>query len=292
MGSFSLRGRFAGLPEPIDISGKQARIRPIITRETIRDPLPPVQTGLGFSFLGAAALLAAKVAARPIAAVVTKVPFLRKFTLKRSIRDLERDLGIHAPAVTAVTTTVVKPAAQVIPKAVPTIPKGLVTLGTGSIAAGVGWEIGTSLIADQMNPLITTAAKFVQKSARYVYEAPIGIKTPPHWREGGDKMGNGAGKPHTATRNGFTSIEEMHGVAYQWDTAPGSGVTGGGRYPVFSRLADGHIAVKRLNGTIKHYRPYKPFVIGKRPSIQKLARAERLINRFAKSFKKHLRKHS
>tara|TARA_Y100000310_G_scaffold69619_1_gene65151 strand:- start:224 stop:478 length:255 start_codon:yes stop_codon:yes gene_type:complete len=84
----------------------------------------------------------------------------------------------------------------------------------------------------------------------------------------------------------------MHTVVRLWDTAPGPGVTGGGLYPLFAMLADGHIVVQKLDGTIKHYRPYKPLVIGKRPTIQTLVRAEKKINRFATAFKKHLRKHS
>jgi hypothetical protein len=87
-------------------------------------------------------------------------------------------------------------------------------------------------------------------------------------------------------------IPSMHTVVRRWDTAPGPGVTGGGRYPIFAMLADGHIVVQKLDGVIKHYRPYKPLVIGKRPSIGTLMRAERKINTYARAFKKHLRKHT
>ena len=87
------------------------------------------------------------------------------------------------------------------------------------------------------------------------------------------------------------TLDLGHQVVKIWDTAPGPGVTGGGAFPVFAKMADGHIVARRLDGSLKHYRPYRPLVIGKRPSIATLARAERKINRIAKQFSKHLGKH-
>jgi hypothetical protein len=106
------------------------------------------------------------------------------------------------------------------------------------------------------------------------------------------EMGNGSrtGQPIQLLPLGG-QIPEPHQVVRQWDTAPGPGVTGGGLYPIFNLLADGHIWVQKLDGAVKHYRPYRPLVIGKNPSISKLARVERRIERAAKSFRKHLRRH-
>jgi len=113
----------------------------------------------------------------------------------------------------------------------------------------------------------------------------------------GQIQGMTGGELKTMTRNGgLMKVGGMlpfgNQIVKVWDTAPGAGVTGGGAFPTFALLVDGRIAAVKLDGSIKTYRPYKPLVIGKRPSIYTLARAERKINRIAKIFKKHLRKHS
>jgi hypothetical protein len=76
-----------------------------------------------------------------------------------------------------------------------------------------------------------------------------------------------------------------------WDTAPGQGVTGGGGFPVFGLLLDGRIAVQKLDGTIKVYRPAKHIVLSRNPRLGSVVRADRKIETIMKRVKKRVKRH-
>jgi len=72
----------------------------------------------------------------------------------------------------------------------------------------------------------------------------------------------------------------QHVLVNQWQTFPGG--------PVFSRFADGHIEVTKKNGTIRHYRPYRPVVIPKKWDARAMRRVATALKRQRKTATKIL----
>lgn len=70
-------------------------------------------------------------------------------------------------------------------------------------------------------------------------------------------------------------IPPSHLVVRTWQTFPGG--------PVFARLADGHIAVQKKDGTIKHFRPYRPVVIPRKWNARSMARVATALKRQRKT---------
>jgi len=63
----------------------------------------------------------------------------------------------------------------------------------------------------------------------------------------------------------------QHQVVRTWQTFPGG--------PVFARFADGHIEVQKKDGTIKHYRPYRPVVIPRKWDARSMRRVATALKR-------------
>ncbi len=74
-------------------------------------------------------------------------------------------------------------------------------------------------------------------------------------------------------------------VVKTWDTAPGSGVTGGGAWPIFALLSDGRIVVSKPNGRWKVYRPKKNLVISSNPRLRDVRKLDRMHKRVVKMMK-------
>jgi len=72
----------------------------------------------------------------------------------------------------------------------------------------------------------------------------------------------------------------QHVVVNQWQTFPGG--------PIFTRFADGHIEVPKKDGTIKHYRPYRPVVIPKKWNARSMSRVATALKRQRKTATKIL----
>ena len=72
----------------------------------------------------------------------------------------------------------------------------------------------------------------------------------------------------------------QHVLVNQWQTFPGG--------PVFSRFADGHIEVTKKNGTVRHYRPYRPVVIPKKWDARAMRRVATALKRQRKTATKIL----
>lgn len=80
-------------------------------------------------------------------------------------------------------------------------------------------------------------------------------------------------------------LDPAHTIIKAWDTAPGRGITGAGEFPVFVMLADGHIAVRRRDGRIKHYRPKKSIVIPPDPRLSQINKVVRIHQRLTKALR-------
>ncbi len=70
-------------------------------------------------------------------------------------------------------------------------------------------------------------------------------------------------------------LPPSHQVVRTWQTFPGG--------PVFARLADGHIAVQKKDGTIKHFRPYRPVVIPRKWNARSMGRVATALKRQRKT---------
>jgi len=87
-----------------------------------------------------------------------------------------------------------------------------------------------------------------------------------------------------ANGNGLRVGQELppsHVVVRTWQTFPGG--------PVFARLADGHIAVQKKDGTIKHFRPYRPVVIPRKWNARSMSRVATALKRQRKTATKILK---
>ena len=85
-------------------------------------------------------------------------------------------------------------------------------------------------------------------------------------------------RPRMAGGRGLAVGQELppsHIVVRTWQTFPGG--------PVFARLADGHIAVQKKDGTIKHFRPYRPVVIPRKWNARSMSRVATALKRQRKT---------
>ena len=80
-------------------------------------------------------------------------------------------------------------------------------------------------------------------------------------------------------RNGHGG--DAHVVVRTWQTFPGG--------PVFERYSDGHIEVQKKDGTIKHFRPYRPVVIPRKWNARSMSRVATALKRHRKTATKILR---
>ena len=85
-------------------------------------------------------------------------------------------------------------------------------------------------------------------------------------------------RPQMPSRGALRVGQELppsHVVVRTWQTFPGG--------PVFARLADGHIAVTKKDGTIKHFRPYRPVVIPRKWNARSMSRVATALKRQRKT---------
>ena len=123
----------------------------------------------------------------------------------------------------------------------------------GTAAAGA-IEVGTG----------RSPASWVHELAQGVGRAPF-QQSPPR-------------RQQVARRGGLSVGQELppsHVVVRTWQTFPGG--------PVFARLADGHIAVQKKDGTIKHFRPYRPVVIPRKWNARSMSRVATALKRQRKT---------
>jgi len=96
-------------------------------------------------------------------------------------------------------------------------------------------------------------------------------------RSGLDLAGKLGGRRNVAGRQLAVGQElpPSHVVVRTWQTFPGG--------PIFARLADGHIAVQKKDGTIKHFRPYRPVVIPRKWNARSMSRVATALKRQRKT---------
>lgn len=85
-------------------------------------------------------------------------------------------------------------------------------------------------------------------------------------------------RPQMPSRGALAVGQELppsHVIVRTWQTFPGG--------PVFARLADGHIAVTKKDGTIKHFRPYRPVVIPRKWNARSMSRVATALKRQRKT---------
>ena len=76
------------------------------------------------------------------------------------------------------------------------------------------------------------------------------------------------------------ALAVQHVAVRQWQTFPGG--------PIFTRFADGHIEVQKKDGTIKHFRPYRPVVIPRKWDARSMRRVATALKRQRKTATKIL----
>lgn len=87
------------------------------------------------------------------------------------------------------------------------------------------------------------------------------------------------------------ALQAEHQVLRMWDTAPGPGVTGGGEWPIFALMADGHMAVwSPRTGKVKHFRPARNIVISRNPRIRDIRKVQRIHSRIERMLRPFARK--
>ena len=136
----------------------------------------------------------------------------------------------------------------------------------GIAAAGIG--------AGQAIELVTG-----RSPARIVHDAARGRLVP-----GFPQQQPQRSAPMAARKNGLAVGQELppsHVVVRTWQTFPGG--------PIFARLADGHIAVQKKDGTIKHFRPYRPVVIPRKWNARSMSRVATALKRQRKTATKILK---
>ena len=163
-------------------------------------------------------------------------------------------------------------------------PLGFMVGGTGKAMAGRGMQlraIGRQQLARVPGPAKVVgvagagagAAAAIEvisgrSPARIAHDVGRGLFS------GGMGQGTQPRRQQVARRGGLSVGEVLppsHQVVRTWQTFPGG--------PVFARLADGHIAVQKKDGTIKHFRPYRPVVIPRKWNARSMQRVATALKR-------------
>ena len=108
-------------------------------------------------------------------------------------------------------------------------------------------------------------------------ETPIGLARQAFLRAG-EGVQNQRRRPQMAGDRGLAvgrQLPPSHVIVKTWQTFAGG--------PIFARLADGHIAVQKKDGTIKHFRPYRPVVIPRKWNARSMSRVATALKRQRKT---------
>jgi len=211
-----------------------------------------------------------------------------RYDVKKKVRQR----NINA---TAVTRSRARRPSQSIAKQVWGVAKDLFTFGTGAsdlpgpMLGGVGAPGQLQAIGRQQLARIPLAVRIgggaaIGTAGAAAIEIGTG-RSPAAWV---GELARGAarapfqqsprGRPPVARRGGLNVGQELppsHVVVRTWQTFPGG--------PVFARLADGHIAVQKKDGTIKHFRPYRPVVIPRKWNARSMSRVATALKRQRKT---------
>jgi len=211
-----------------------------------------------------------------------------RYDVKKKVRQR----NINA---TAVTRSRARRPSQSIAKQVWGVAKDLFTFGTGGsdlpgpMLGGVGAPGQLQAIGRQQLARIPLGGRIVggaalgtagaaaveittgRSPAMLIGDFARGVARAP-FQQSGQRS-----KP-VARRGGLSVGQELppsHVVVRTWQTFPGG--------PIFARLADGHIAVQKKDGTIKHFRPYRPVVIPRKWNARSMSRVATALKRQRKT---------
>lgn len=122
-------------------------------------------------------------------------------------------------------------------------------------------------------------------SGAFAYEAVTGRSPARTVFDAGRKIFSELGQSERSIRSQRSvrmpqQTNGAHYVVRTWQTFPGG--------PVFQRYSDGHIEVQKKDGTIKHFRPYRPVVIPRRWNARSMSRVATALKRQRKTATKIL----
>jgi len=209
--------------------------------------------------------------------------------------DVKQKVRMRNQRATAITRSRSRRPAPSIVKQVLGVAQDLFRFGTGQtdlpgpMLGGVGAPGQLQAIGRQQLARIPLTARVIGgaaigTAAAGALEAGTG-RSPAGWVH---ELAGGIGRapfkqsaprrPQMASRGGLKVGQELppsHVVVRTWQTFPGG--------PIFARLADGHIAVQKKDGTIKHFRPYRPVVIPRKWNARSMSRVATALKRQRKT---------
>lgn len=127
---------------------------------------------------------------------------------------------------------------------------------------GVGAAAGTAVAVEKKTGVDVSPAGILKSGIRA-------------WETGRFRPGGGQRMSQGRGLKVGQELPPSHQVVRVWQTFPGG--------PVFARLADGHIAVQKKDGTIKHFRPYRPVVIPRKWNARSMSRVATALKRQRKT---------
>jgi len=162
----------------------------------------------------------------------------------------------------------------VLPAALPSVPPIVIQIGKGlfkTAAVAGGFALGEEIITRSLQAqqsLTPTSVKSPQGPIGRTFPPAQFLTAPP----------KAIGGPTMAAPRGLQVgqlLPPSDQIVKTWQTFPGG--------PVFARMADGHQAVQKKDGTIKHYRPYRPVVIPKKWDAKAMRRVATALKRQRKT---------
>lgn len=212
----------------------------------------------------------------------------KKASIRRAaVRAPVRQAGITSPGKAIVAAVVRTPLARAFLRKLPGISR-LVPGSKARIAAGerqLGFTPGPAALALRGGAPLARVGALARKAAPIAAvggtfavgeEVVKRALTGAFGAAGGS--GNGGFRRPSMPSRGLSvgqDIPPSHQVVRTWQTFPGG--------PVFARLADGHIAVQKKDGTIKHFRPYRPVVIPRKWNARSMSRVATALKRQRKT---------
>lgn len=207
----------------------------------------------------------------------------------RKARPSVRQAGITSPGKAIAAAILRAPLARSLLRRIPGVSR-LIPGSPARIARAeqqLGFAMGpqTTALATQVPSRLATVARrgaqigavgaafgvgeeVVSRALRAGFGAP-NVRFPVNQRRGGPQMAGGRGLAIGQ------ELPPSHTIVNSWQTFPGG--------PVFYRLADGHIAVQKKNGTWKHFRPYRPVVIPRKWNARSMSRVATALKRQRKT---------
>ena len=208
-----------------------------------------------------------------------------RMAIRRGIsrRGIRTEAGITTPGKAIVAAIVRTPLARSVLRKIPGVSRFIPgspariqraeAMLRMQSARGIAQPPGTSL-ATRAAPIAKRAGQIGAVGAAFAVGEEIVSRTL------GSAFGGNQGRGTSPRRKPVARAQQLavgseippsHQVVRTWQTFPGG--------PIFARLADGHIAVQKKDGTIKHFRPYRPVVIPRKWNARSMSRVATALKR-------------